>query len=246
MNVGETYILGVPPFNNQSLLNASNNDLLNMDAFLKMFTTQLAHQDPLNPMESYELASQLAQFSSVEQLVSANKYLDYNSKYLSSINNAHAVEFLGKDVQGYTDIITVSNGVPAELSYTLQDGGQVRINIYDQKGNMVRSLGVGSLDAGTYQIGWDGRDYYGNRLGDGDYKIEIQIVSRMGETSIMYPSARGYASGVKFISGLPYLVLDKDTDLKMPMGFVQEVYDNENENKETSKEVGNILTEGEK
>ena len=41
---------------------------LGQDAFLKLLTTQLAHQDPLAPKEDGEFMAQLAQFSSLEKL----------------------------------------------------------------------------------------------------------------------------------------------------------------------------------
>ena len=46
------------------------------DEFLKMLVAQMKHQDPLNPMDGQQMAAQLAQFSSVEQLVSMNDQLD--------------------------------------------------------------------------------------------------------------------------------------------------------------------------
>lgn len=44
--------------------------------FLTLLTAQLKHQDPLDPADSTEFVAQLAQFSSVEQLVNANSKLD--------------------------------------------------------------------------------------------------------------------------------------------------------------------------
>lgn len=41
---------------------------LGQDAFLKLLTTQLAHQDPMAPKEDGEFMAQLAQFSSLEKL----------------------------------------------------------------------------------------------------------------------------------------------------------------------------------
>ena len=41
---------------------------LGQDAFLKLLTTQLSHQDPLAPKEDGEFMAQLAQFSSLEKL----------------------------------------------------------------------------------------------------------------------------------------------------------------------------------
>jgi len=58
--------------------NESRNDL-DKDAFLRLLTTQLSNQDPLNPIEDREFIAQLAQFSSLEQMVSLNKTLDSKS-----------------------------------------------------------------------------------------------------------------------------------------------------------------------
>lgn len=41
---------------------------LNPDAFLKLFVTQLQHQDPTNPMDPSQLTSQLAQLTSVQKM----------------------------------------------------------------------------------------------------------------------------------------------------------------------------------
>lgn len=44
------------------------NQTLGKDAFLNLMMTQLAHQDPLTPMDNQEMIAQMAQFSSVEQM----------------------------------------------------------------------------------------------------------------------------------------------------------------------------------
>jgi len=44
------------------------NQTLDKDAFLKLMTTQLRYQNPLEPMDNKEMVAQMAQFSSVEQL----------------------------------------------------------------------------------------------------------------------------------------------------------------------------------
>ena len=45
------------------------------DTFLQMLTAQMKNQDPLNPIESADFATQLATFSSVEQAVLTNDLL---------------------------------------------------------------------------------------------------------------------------------------------------------------------------
>jgi len=46
------------------------------DQFLKLLAAQLQHQDPLNPMENTEFLGQMAQFSTLEQLMDIRATLE--------------------------------------------------------------------------------------------------------------------------------------------------------------------------
>lgn len=48
---------------------------IGQDAFLKLLVEQLKHQDPLAPQDSAQFVAQLAQFNSLEQLISINARL---------------------------------------------------------------------------------------------------------------------------------------------------------------------------
>lgn len=52
------------------------NQSLGQDAFLNLMMTQLAHQDPLSPMDNQEMIAQMAQFSSVEQMGLINENME--------------------------------------------------------------------------------------------------------------------------------------------------------------------------
>lgn len=45
------------------------------DAFLKLLVEQLKNQDPLNPQDGTQFVSQLAQFNSLERLISIDERL---------------------------------------------------------------------------------------------------------------------------------------------------------------------------
>jgi len=51
-------------------------DQMGRDAFLRLLTTQLAHQDPTAPQDNADMIAQLAQFSSLEQLTQIQQTLD--------------------------------------------------------------------------------------------------------------------------------------------------------------------------
>ncbi len=54
---------------------------LGKSEFLKLLVTQLEHQDPLNPMEDKEFIAQMAQFSSLEQMVTMNNNMQELKKF---------------------------------------------------------------------------------------------------------------------------------------------------------------------
>ena len=75
------------------------NDNLDKDAFMKLLTTQLSNQDPLNPMEDREFIAQMAQFSSLEQMQSLNESTKSNHEDIMEhmkIMNNNMVESHGK------------------------------------------------------------------------------------------------------------------------------------------------------
>jgi flagellar basal-body rod modification protein FlgD len=67
---------------------------LDKDAFLRLLVTQLANQDPTNPIEDRDFIAQMAQFSSLEQMVNMAKQLEK----MASTNQTLAVSYIGRVV----------------------------------------------------------------------------------------------------------------------------------------------------
>lgn len=69
---------------------------LGKDDFLKLLITQLSNQDPTSPMEDTQFISQMAQFSSLEQMTNMSSSFE---KMASFINSSEAASTLGKTVE---------------------------------------------------------------------------------------------------------------------------------------------------
>ncbi|MBQ7215858.1 MAG: flagellar hook assembly protein FlgD [Synergistaceae bacterium] len=72
----------------------ATNSTLGKDAFLKLLVAELSNQDPMNPMEDREFISQMATFSSLEQMQNMNSTLET----MSEANKFSAVQYIGKAV----------------------------------------------------------------------------------------------------------------------------------------------------
>lgn len=68
--------------------------------YMKLLVTQLQNQNPLEPMDNSEMASQLAQFSELSQLETMNSRF---AEVLEITNRNYANSLLGKNVTFYTE-----------------------------------------------------------------------------------------------------------------------------------------------
>lgn len=76
----------------------SGYDALDKNSFLKLLVTQLSKQDPTNPMNDREFISQMAQFSSLEQMNNV-------ANSMNKLRGSQANGLIGKMVQG-KDFVT--------------------------------------------------------------------------------------------------------------------------------------------
>jgi hypothetical protein len=73
----------------------------------------------------------------------------------------HATAFLGASPNPTRGIVA--------MQYSLAAGGDVRLDIYDVSGRLVRNLVAGQIVAGSYTVSWDGRDISGRLVSSGIY-----------------------------------------------------------------------------
>lgn len=90
---------------------------LGKDDFLKLLIAQLANQDPLNPMKDREFISQMASFSTLEQMFNMNETL---TSWVAHQNNGQLLQYselINKEIT-YTRSIENEDGTTEELTET--------------------------------------------------------------------------------------------------------------------------------
>ena len=213
--------------NTASIQSANRNpgsDSLGKNDFLQLLVTQLRNQDPVNPMESAEFASQLAQFNSVEQLINVNDSIEALAQQQASnstgLINTMASTLSGKSVKVQTSQFNFNGEDGMDVGINLNDSASdVEIKIFNENGDLVRTDQLSNLEAGTTTYTWDGKSNSGTQLGEGNYRAEVSAKDGNNEINAT-TFLEGVVDKVKFSSsGVKLLVNGIDVGL----GDVEEI-----------------------
>lgn len=138
--------------------------------FLKMLTTQIRNQDPLNPMEPSEFATQLATFSAVEQQVRANEQLANLNAAMLRMELGDSARWVGMQAQG--DMAVHFTGDPITMDIAPPDNAaQVSLIVQNGAGQTVQTL---PIDPRQTRLVWNGQTETGTPLPEGNYRFSIQ------------------------------------------------------------------------
>jgi flagellar basal-body rod modification protein FlgD len=131
--------------NYQAKTKQSGSSVLGKDDFLKILITQLQNQDPTNPMQDKEFISQMASFSSLEQMTNMNQTMQNFLNFQSESNLLQQSQMIGKQVT-YEVETTDGNGdkkieeKEGTVKSVLFEKGSVLLEMQD--GSKITSLQV--------------------------------------------------------------------------------------------------------
>lgn len=185
---------------------------LDKDAFLKLLITQLSNQDPTSPMKNEEFVAQLAQFSSLEQLVGANERLDALAVGQMAQSGATAVSFIGKGVRMQADWLEADGTGPVAGSMELgSDAATVNVRITDSNGNLVKTIELKDQKAGKVAYLWDGTNSDNSPVAAGTYTVSIEAKDAEGNAVSATPTNTGVVTGLTYRNGYPELMVGDHT-----------------------------------
>ncbi|MCF7810690.1 flagellar hook assembly protein FlgD [bacterium] len=181
--------------------------------FLTLLVAQMQYQDPLNPLDGADFAAQLAQFSSLEELQNINTNLSesINADMLLalSINNTMATTIVGKSIRAASNEICFKDGKPVDIDYELSgNAARVKIDIYNEDGQLLRTITETGKGSGDNAASWDGRDAKGNLVPQGSYYVDVSATAPGGGTVAAQALAVGVVTGVRFVDGNPMLIVN--------------------------------------
>lgn len=213
--------IGGSPVSPGGLQPSDRTTTITHDEFLTLLIAELENQDPLAPMSSQDMASQLAQFGSLERLYSIDQQLgeslDVDLVMNQAINNTMAASLIGKELVAVGDS-AVLNGGQANLHFVLEDpAAEVTITILDEAGQVVRTIGSNNLLGGEQTVVWNGTDSSGRSMSDGVYRFTITASDADGNPINAITTASGIITGVSYETGVAILLVG---DLEFPMGNV--------------------------
>lgn len=203
----------------------SQGNRMGKDEFLKLLTTQMQAQDPLNPMDNTEFVAQLSQFTSLERLENMSQSIEAMAMSTSANTSAQMVSFIGKTIDARSDQISLDdagNASPTRIDLH-GDAYDVQVTITDSEGRVVRTIELGEQEAGEVDVDWDGLEDDGSPLPAGEYTISVKAESEEGASvgSDVYTARK--VSGVSFQGGFPKLELEGDVEISL--GDVNRVHE---------------------
>jgi flagellar basal-body rod modification protein FlgD len=181
---------------------------LDRDSFLKLLTTQLMYQDPLNPVENTDMIAQLAQFQALETSRNTEEAISKLSLLLDesvasqiyaaqSVSNSSAMGLIGKEVRMRQPTVSwdgKSEQIPIRVH--LGNASEATIEIRNSDGDVVRTIRTTDKDAqNSATVYWDGMQTNGQTARIGNYLVSVQGSER---NSALYTFVQETVEGVRF------------------------------------------------
>ena len=203
--IDPAHTLGGPPVTTES---EQGDDRTNLDRddFLQLLVTQLENQDPLDPMDSREMITQLSELSSVEYLMGMEQKLGSLELAGAGAANAEAAGLVGQEVEVDASRLALDAVGNATASYALPTAAEnVTVTIRNGAGQVVNTVSLGARGAGNQGFVWDGNDANGVRTDAGNYRISVAATDAEGQALVTSTTIRGVVQSVSYENGYPEL-----------------------------------------
>ncbi len=194
---------------NKNALPTTPKKELDKDAFLKLFVTQLKNQDPMSPMQDKEQLAQLAQFSSLERLTAISKAMEGLTQTVNTVIGVTATGYIGKNIMANGFSVAKKGDVISNATVNLPASCKsVFVDVFDEKGALIRSVDMGPRNEGKFDFKWDGIDKDKKKADDGEYKIVVRAETATGKKVLANIEVSGKVKALTNSGGQSLLELE--------------------------------------
>lgn len=188
---------------------------LGRDEFLRMLIAQLENQDPLDPQDATEFTAQLAQFTSLDQLVSMRTSIEELARAQASGQSLSAATLIGRNVLVESDEFTTTAATPPPLVLEAAEAASLSgAELVDADGRVVARSGAFEVGAGRSTLDWSRFDQV---PGPGTYQLRL---TASGGTTAPRVLVEGTVTGASFMNGSAMLMLGPT---ELPLSALREV-----------------------
>lgn len=190
------------------------------DTFLKLLTTQMTNQDPLNPVDSTQFATQLAQFSAVEQQTKTNSLLEGLTSQMSLLGMAQLAGWVGQEARSAGPVWVEGKDITVDV--TAKTGADRAVLVVkDTNGNTVARE---DLPATGGQMNWTPATATGTALPQGLYTLSVENynsdtllgTSEVQTYATIIEARQGTNGATLVLKGGVEVASDKITALRQP------------------------------
>ncbi len=157
----------------------------NKTDFLALFVAQLRNQNPMDPQKGEDFLAQLAQFSMVEGIKNMESSFKEFTANMQSSQALQASSLVGKNVEVKTGNFIYNQGDSVKGSVELaQSVADLKLEVINNAGQVVKTIAMGTKEAGFAPFVWNGLDDNGQELTPGMYKVKASSVIEGTETQL--------------------------------------------------------------
>jgi flagellar basal-body rod modification protein FlgD len=170
---------GIKSYEQELAKPKANGTTANQQDFLKLFTTQLQNQNPLDPTKNEAFVAQLAQFSQLEATTNMATQLAALTASLQGDRMMAGAALIGKSVVVPGNTFTYTKDQPVQASIELPNGADgVQIDLLNAAGQTVFQQILGSQQAGSLALSWSGQSSNGSAVPEGIYRFRVAAVAQ--------------------------------------------------------------------
>lgn len=200
---------------------------LGKDDFLRIMITQMKHQDPTQPFKAEQMAQQMAQFASVEQMQNMNQSLGKMTTQNQPLERLAMTNLIGKVVTIDRERFPHAEGQSDSLSFVLpKDAATSKVMLVSEQGETVFEKDLGPLKAGENSFSWDGKKTNTLPAKGGNYMFRVEAKDESGQSLNTSPKGQARVIGVSFEGSEPvFLVGDAKHQDKVQMRNIVRIED---------------------